>query len=319
MNELAEMWEGKIGKKLENIYVTEEELLKKIKDYQLPSLNIEIYRAQQMNKTVNDDLQVLLVNRGPKVEEKMEKHAAELSATITDYDLINAEKFRFNAEFIEMRRQALDSFVNRIALHHELQKSEDLRTFLQADEQSANAFRQQCELAETIKLKEIDLLHVDHLALQNKLPEDVKKGLLMEVYWLEKGRKRPSCMVVGDGDPLGYIKRTIEKYMGHPTTRYKGCIQDMKKWLLMEVHWLEKGRKRPSYIVVGDGDPLGQPQKAVAAIQGGVSENFVFIYVIKGFIIGVDRNSMPRWQVVRPDAIDLLTGAILLSQHLQHY
>lgn len=46
-----------------------------------------------------------------------------------------AEKFRFSAEFIEMRRQALDIFVNRIASHHELQQSEDLRTFLQADEE----------------------------------------------------------------------------------------------------------------------------------------------------------------------------------------
>lgn len=34
-----------------------------------------------------------------------------------------------------MRRQALDIFVNRIASHHELQKSEDLRTFLQAEEE----------------------------------------------------------------------------------------------------------------------------------------------------------------------------------------
>lgn len=46
-----------------------------------------------------------------------------------------AEKFRFSAEFIEMRRQALDVFVNRIASHHELQQSEDLRTFLQAEEE----------------------------------------------------------------------------------------------------------------------------------------------------------------------------------------
>lgn len=46
-----------------------------------------------------------------------------------------AEKFRFSAEFIEMRRQALDVFVNRIASHQELQQSEDLRTFLQADEE----------------------------------------------------------------------------------------------------------------------------------------------------------------------------------------
>lgn len=34
-----------------------------------------------------------------------------------------------------MRRAALDIFVNRIALHPELQQSEDLRTFLQADEE----------------------------------------------------------------------------------------------------------------------------------------------------------------------------------------
>ncbi|XWS43390.1 hypothetical protein CRYUN_Cryun16bG0099200 [Craigia yunnanensis] len=46
------------------------------------------------------------------------------------------EKFRLSAEFIEMRRQALDVFVNRIASHSELQQSEDLRTFLQADEET---------------------------------------------------------------------------------------------------------------------------------------------------------------------------------------
>ncbi|KAI3503505.1 hypothetical protein L1887_31948 [Cichorium endivia] len=39
-------------------------------------------RDDKENGEVNDDLQVLLVNRGPKVEEKMEKHAAELSATL---------------------------------------------------------------------------------------------------------------------------------------------------------------------------------------------------------------------------------------------
>ncbi|KAI4348944.1 hypothetical protein L6164_009604 [Bauhinia variegata] len=51
------------------------------------------------------------------------------------------EKFRFSAEFIEMRRQALDIFVNRIASHHELQQSEDLRTFLQADEETMERLR----------------------------------------------------------------------------------------------------------------------------------------------------------------------------------
>ncbi|KAL6320492.1 hypothetical protein AAG906_007571 [Vitis piasezkii] len=42
----------------------------------------------------------------------------------------------FSAEFIKMRHQALDIFVNKIALHHELQQSEDLRTLLQVDEET---------------------------------------------------------------------------------------------------------------------------------------------------------------------------------------
>ncbi|TYI32780.1 hypothetical protein ES332_A04G086800v1 [Gossypium tomentosum] len=49
------------------------------------------------------------------------------------------EKFRFSAEFIEIRRQALDVFVNRIASHNELQQSEDFRTFLQADEEDVQS------------------------------------------------------------------------------------------------------------------------------------------------------------------------------------
>ncbi|CAJ1968134.1 unnamed protein product [Sphenostylis stenocarpa] len=51
------------------------------------------------------------------------------------------EKFRFSAEFIEMRRQALDVFVNRIASHCELQQSEDLRLFLQAEEETMERLR----------------------------------------------------------------------------------------------------------------------------------------------------------------------------------
>ena len=47
----------------------------------------------------------------------------------------NSEKFRFSAEFIETRRQALDIFINRIASHPELKQSEDLRIFLQEDEE----------------------------------------------------------------------------------------------------------------------------------------------------------------------------------------
>ncbi|XP_057467023.1 sorting nexin 1-like isoform X2 [Actinidia eriantha] len=68
------------------------------------------------------------------------------------------EKYRFSAEFIEMRRQALDIFVNRIASHHELQQSEDLRTFLQADEQTMERAR----LQETgiFKKKPADLMQI---------------------------------------------------------------------------------------------------------------------------------------------------------------
>ncbi|XP_028119067.1 sorting nexin 1-like isoform X2 [Camellia sinensis] len=68
------------------------------------------------------------------------------------------EKFRFSAEFIEMRRQALDIFVNRIASHHELQQSEDLRTFLQADALTMERARSQ----ETgiFKKKPADLMQI---------------------------------------------------------------------------------------------------------------------------------------------------------------
>lgn len=68
------------------------------------------------------------------------------------------EKFRFSAEFIEMRRQALDIFVNRITSHHELQKSEDLRTFLQAEEETMERARFQ----ETgiFKRKPADLMQI---------------------------------------------------------------------------------------------------------------------------------------------------------------
>ncbi|KAI5065247.1 hypothetical protein GOP47_0019942 [Adiantum capillus-veneris] len=45
------------------------------------------------------------------------------------------EKFRFSAEFIELRRRALDVFLNRVANHPHLRLSEDLRNFLQADEE----------------------------------------------------------------------------------------------------------------------------------------------------------------------------------------
>ncbi|KQK10724.1 sorting nexin 1 isoform X1 [Brachypodium distachyon] len=51
------------------------------------------------------------------------------------------EKFRFSKEFIELRRQALDLFINRIASHPELKQSEDFRIFLQADEEKMDRAR----------------------------------------------------------------------------------------------------------------------------------------------------------------------------------
>ncbi|XP_011625948.1 sorting nexin 1 isoform X2 [Amborella trichopoda] len=53
------------------------------------------------------------------------------------------EKFRFSAEFIELRRQALDTYVNRVASHPQLQQSEDLRSFLQDDEETMERARSQ--------------------------------------------------------------------------------------------------------------------------------------------------------------------------------
>lgn len=53
------------------------------------------------------------------------------------------EKFRFSAEFIELRRQALDVFINRVASHPELKQSEDLRIFLQEDEETMERARSQ--------------------------------------------------------------------------------------------------------------------------------------------------------------------------------
>ncbi|XP_076911822.1 sorting nexin 1-like [Bidens hawaiensis] len=68
------------------------------------------------------------------------------------------EKFRFSAEFIEMRRQALDTFVNRVASHHQLQQSDDLRIFLEADEQTMERARSQD--TGIFKKKQTDLMQI---------------------------------------------------------------------------------------------------------------------------------------------------------------
>ncbi|RZC78307.1 hypothetical protein C5167_002525 [Papaver somniferum] len=57
-----------------------------------------------------------------------------------------------------MRRQALDIFVNRIASHPDLQQSEDLRTFLQVDEERMERARSQ-EIG-IFKKKPADLMQI---------------------------------------------------------------------------------------------------------------------------------------------------------------
>ncbi|KAL6005325.1 Sorting nexin-1 [Asimina triloba] len=90
------------------------------------------------------------------------------------------EKFRFSAEFIEMRRQGLDIFVNRIASHPALQQSDDLRTFLQEDEDTMERFRSQ----ETgiFKKKPADLMQI----FKNLFPEDVQSKVSDVVLGKEK-------------------------------------------------------------------------------------------------------------------------------------
>uniref|UniRef100_A0A7N0UAU7 Sorting nexin/Vps5-like C-terminal domain-containing protein n=1 Tax=Kalanchoe fedtschenkoi TaxID=63787 RepID=A0A7N0UAU7_KALFE len=57
-----------------------------------------------------------------------------------------------------MRRQGLDLFVNRVAAHHELQQSEDLKMFLQADEDTMERARSQ--EASIFKKKPSDLMQM---------------------------------------------------------------------------------------------------------------------------------------------------------------
>ncbi|KAL8215282.1 hypothetical protein R6Q57_004731 [Mikania cordata] len=97
------------------------------------------------------------------------------------------EKFRFSAEFIEMRRQALDTFVNRIALHHKLQQSEDLRNFLQADEQAMEKARSQ------------------DTGIFKKKPSD-----LMQIFW--GVQSKVTDVVLGKEKPVEESNPEYEKF-----------------------------------------------------------------------------------------------------------
>ncbi|TYH76971.1 hypothetical protein ES332_D04G122300v1 [Gossypium tomentosum] len=67
-----------------------------------------------------------------------------LGVTVTSFGYVIAfststKAFSFLLSPRRVLRQALDVFVNRIASHNELQQSEDLRTFLQADEEDVQS------------------------------------------------------------------------------------------------------------------------------------------------------------------------------------
>lgn len=70
------------------------------------------------------------------------------------------EKFRFSAEFIELRRRALDVFLNRITSHPQLRLSEDLRNFLQADEEVWAAERARSQEGSVFQKKPGDFIQI---------------------------------------------------------------------------------------------------------------------------------------------------------------
>ncbi|KAM7254689.1 hypothetical protein ACFE04_019930 [Oxalis oulophora] len=98
------------------------------------------------------------------------------------------EKFRFSAEFIEMRRQALDVFVNRIASHQQLRHCDDLRNFLQADEEMMERLRSQ----ETgiFKKKPADLMQIFKVKISSNLSY-VQQDVQSKVSDVVLGKEKP--------------------------------------------------------------------------------------------------------------------------------
>ncbi|CAO1942384.1 unnamed protein product [Urochloa humidicola] len=100
------------------------------------------------------------------------------------------EKFRFSKEFIELRRQALDLFVNRIASHPELKQSEVLRVFLQADEEKMDRarsyetgiFKKPADFLQMFKSKVSDVVLGKEKPVEESTPEYEKlKNYIFEL------------------------------------------------------------------------------------------------------------------------------------------
>ncbi|GBG61408.1 hypothetical protein CBR_g20439 [Chara braunii] len=70
------------------------------------------------------------------------------------------EKFRFSADFIDMRRQALDMFINRVAAHPLLRQSSDLQLFLEASEDLWSLETARAHEANLLKKKPSDFMQL---------------------------------------------------------------------------------------------------------------------------------------------------------------
>ncbi|KAH9617383.1 hypothetical protein KSS87_008313 [Heliosperma pusillum] len=127
------------------------------------------------------------------------------------------EKFRFSAEFIEMRRQGLDTFVNRIASHHDLRLSDDLRLFLQADEETMERVRAQdiglfkkkpADLMQILKAWSLSYLNGSKHILQ---PHYNVLLYINSLYYFQDMQSKVSDVVLGKEKPVEESTPEYEK------------------------------------------------------------------------------------------------------------
>ncbi|KAK1309667.1 Sorting nexin 1 [Acorus calamus] len=149
------------------------------------------------------------------------------------------EKFRFSAEFIEMRRQALDIFVNRIALHPELRHSDDLRTFLQADEETMERLRSQD--VGIFKKKPADLMQI-FKDVQSKVSDVIL------------GKEKPVEETTPEYEKL---KRYIYELEDHLAEAQKQAFRLVKRHRELGQSLLDFGRAM-KLLGAWEGDSLGK-------------------------------------------------------------
>lgn len=149
------------------------------------------------------------------------------------------EKFRFSAEFIEMRRQALDIFINRIASHPELRQSVDLRIFLQEDEERMDRARSQ------------------ETGLFKKKPADFMqlfKDMQLKVADVVMGKEKP----VEESNPeYEKLKHYIFELEDHLAEAQKQAVRLVKKHRELGQSLLEFG-KAIKLLGTCEGNSLGK-------------------------------------------------------------